>query len=82
MKRPDNMTDDHFNAYGIEGVEKKSNISWHSVVDMQLSRALDRDVRSGYLCLSTAIPSANDPRWYIHKPFGHSSFPMDIAPLP
>ncbi|KAJ5816468.1 Isopenicillin N synthase [Penicillium robsamsonii] len=28
------------------------------------------------------LPSSNDPRWYIHKPFGFSSFPMELAPLP
>ncbi|KAJ5639380.1 uncharacterized protein N7484_007242 [Penicillium longicatenatum] len=28
------------------------------------------------------IPAANDPRWYIQKPFGFSSFPKELAPLP
>ncbi|KAJ5154491.1 uncharacterized protein N7500_009930 [Penicillium coprophilum] len=28
------------------------------------------------------LPSSNDPRMYIHKPFGFSSFPMELAPLP
>lgn len=28
------------------------------------------------------IPSSNDPRWYIRKPFGFSSFPMELARLP
>ncbi|EKV19229.1 Epoxide hydrolase [Penicillium digitatum PHI26] len=28
------------------------------------------------------IPVPNDPRWYIHKPFGYSSFPKELAPLP
>ncbi|KAJ5111272.1 Isopenicillin N synthase [Penicillium argentinense] len=29
-----------------------------------------------------SVPAANDPRWYIQKPFGFSSFPMELAPLP
>ncbi|KAJ6031115.1 hypothetical protein N7540_001847 [Penicillium herquei] len=28
------------------------------------------------------IPAANDPRWYIKKPMGFSSFPRELAPLP
>jgi microsomal epoxide hydrolase len=28
------------------------------------------------------IPATNDPRWYIHKPFGFSFFPRELAPLP
>ncbi|KAH8703842.1 Alpha/Beta hydrolase protein [Talaromyces proteolyticus] len=28
------------------------------------------------------IPINNDPRWYIHKPLGFSSFPMELAPVP
>ncbi|KAJ5538459.1 hypothetical protein N7494_007938 [Penicillium frequentans] len=28
------------------------------------------------------IPAPNDPRWYIKKPFGFSSFPQELAPLP
>ncbi|OOQ81806.1 epoxide hydrolase [Penicillium brasilianum] len=28
------------------------------------------------------IPASNDPRWYIHKPFGFSCFPRELAPLP
>jgi microsomal epoxide hydrolase len=28
------------------------------------------------------IPASNDPRWYIKKPFGFSSFPMELAPVP
>ncbi|CEJ57229.1 hypothetical protein PMG11_05930 [Penicillium brasilianum] len=28
------------------------------------------------------IPASNDPRWYIHKPFGFSYFPRELAPLP
>ncbi|CAI7629037.1 unnamed protein product [Penicillium viridicatum] len=31
---------------------------------------------------SPPVPASNDPRWYIHKPFGFSSFPMELAPLP
>ncbi|KAJ5930261.1 Epoxide hydrolase [Penicillium verhagenii] len=29
-----------------------------------------------------AIPGPNDPRWYIRKPFGFSSFPRELATLP
>ncbi|KAK5790409.1 hypothetical protein VI817_007696 [Penicillium citrinum] len=28
------------------------------------------------------VPTANEPRWYIQKPFGYSFFPMELAPLP
>lgn len=31
---------------------------------------------------SPPIPAANSPRWYIKKPFGFSSFPKELAPLP
>lgn len=29
-----------------------------------------------------AVPAANQPRWFIEKPFGFSSFPMELASLP
>ncbi|KAL1856705.1 hypothetical protein Plec18170_003676 [Paecilomyces lecythidis] len=28
------------------------------------------------------VQPANDPRWYIHKPYGHSFFPKELSPLP
>ncbi|KAJ5623258.1 hypothetical protein N7490_011863 [Penicillium lividum] len=28
------------------------------------------------------VPAPNNPRWYIQKPFGFSSFPKELAPLP
>ncbi|GAD96563.1 hypothetical protein PVAR5_5221 [Paecilomyces variotii No. 5] len=28
------------------------------------------------------VPPANDPRWYIHKPYGHSYFPKELSPTP
>ncbi|KAJ5692502.1 hypothetical protein N7462_001925 [Penicillium macrosclerotiorum] len=31
---------------------------------------------------SPSVPAANDPRWYIKKPFGFSFFPKELAPLP
>ncbi|KAJ6078767.1 hypothetical protein N7467_008520 [Penicillium canescens] len=111
------MTDDHLNAYKIEGIEKMQYfmafgsgyateqgtrpgtighivslsplalLAWSVPGYRRQYRELTETfARAIYVYRQDypppPIPSANDPRWYIHKPFGYSSFPMEIAPLP
>ncbi|KAJ6040532.1 hypothetical protein N7499_005337 [Penicillium canescens] len=132
MRRPDNMTDDHLNAFEIQGIENLQKftafgsgyaiehgtrpstighvvssspmalLAWvgekflewvddplppydilESVTLYWLTETFPRAIyayRQNYP--PPPIPASNDPRWYIHKPFGYSSFPMEIARLP
>ncbi|CAI7577403.1 unnamed protein product [Penicillium glandicola] len=132
MRKPDGMTDDHLNAFEIEGIEKMMKfmtmgagyaiehgtrpstighvlssspmalLAWigekflewvddplapeeilESVTLYWLTETFPRAIytyRQNYP--APPLPATNDPRWYIHKPFGFSSFPMELARLP
>ncbi|CAP85718.1 Pc20g03890 [Penicillium rubens Wisconsin 54-1255] len=132
MRKPDGMTDDHLNAFEIEGIERMTKfmttgagyamehgtrpstighvlssspialLAWigekflewaddpiapddilESVTLYWLTETFPRAIyayRQNYP--PPPIPASNDPSWYIHKPFGFSSFPMELARLP
>ncbi|KAJ5124278.1 uncharacterized protein N7515_008103 [Penicillium bovifimosum] len=133
MGKPDGMTDEHLNAYELEGIEKMKKfvttgsgyatehgtrpstighvvstspmalLAWigekflewvddplpadeilESVTLYWLTETFPRAIYT-YRQVKLPpppIPASNDPRWYIHKPFGFSSFPEELARLP
>ncbi|CDM31988.1 hypothetical protein DTO013E5_9654 [Penicillium roqueforti] len=132
MKKPDGMTDDHLNAFELQGIENMKKfittgvgyaiehgtrpstigqvlassplalLAWigekfldwvddplaledilESVTLYWLTETFPRAIytyRQSFPAPPVMI--ANDPRWYIHKPFGFSSFPGEHVRLP
>ncbi|KAJ5565973.1 hypothetical protein N7535_007611, partial [Penicillium sp. DV-2018c] len=132
MGKPDGMTEEHLNAYELQGIEKAKRfastgcgyafehgtrpstighvlstspmalLAWigekflewvddplpsedilESITLYWLTETFPRAIyiyRQNYP--PPPIPVANDPRWYIHKPFGFSSFPAELTRLP
>ncbi|KAJ5334940.1 hypothetical protein N7452_007343 [Penicillium brevicompactum] len=132
MRKPEGVTDEHLNAFEIQGIERMQNFmatgSGYAVEHGTRPSTIGHVVSSSPIALLAwvgekfcewvddplspddilesitlywltdtfpraiytyrqnypppPVPAANDPRWYIKKPLGFSSFPMELARLP